>query len=88
MNDNTPIFSRCSVGKNRWFWVVYPFDDGAVGVSGFAASALAAEEQARLAGHERYGKVPWQAKAYHAAVTRCSEMSRRRAAQKTKTQGE
>jgi len=88
MSEIRPVFSRCSVGKKKWFWVIYPLDDGVVGVSGFAASAFEAEEQARLAGQERYGKVPWQIKAYHAAITRRSDMLRRRAVQKTETQGE
>ena len=24
MTEGQPIFSRCSLGKRRWFWVVYP----------------------------------------------------------------
>ena len=50
-NGISPYFSRCGVGGTKWFWVTWQdFDavvDRAVYSSGFASSALDAEEQAR-----------------------------------------
>lgn len=49
-SDTSPYFARCSTGKG-WYWVTWKdFEatvNGAVHSSGFAGSALDAEEQAR-----------------------------------------
>ena len=63
--NDCPLFSRCSIGKNKWFWVTYPSleaicnspIDEAVDNSGYATSAGEAEEQARAAIHSKYGQV-------------------------------
>ncbi len=50
-NDTQPLFSRCSLGKGRWFWVTYAsFDDlydHKPHSSGYSESSDAAERDAR-----------------------------------------
>jgi hypothetical protein len=51
MSEDRPIFSRCSLGKQRWFWVVYRswvalFEGEEALATGYAATALEAEQAA------------------------------------------
>ena len=94
MNDTElnygPLFSRCSVGKNRWFWVIYrDFDatcDTDVDDSGFAISAEEAERQARAAIHLKYGQVAVrQYPASYASGVHHREAIKRRAARRSPT---
>jgi hypothetical protein len=59
--NDCPLFSRCSIGKNKWFWVTYPsfaaICDRAVDDSGYATSASEAEEQARASLTARLGGI-------------------------------
>ena len=61
MSENRPIFSRCSVGKNKWFWVTYrdftAVCNGVVDAFGYAKSAEEAEEQARSSIVAKFGEV-------------------------------
>src|SRR5580704_1769972 len=48
---DTPIFSRCSLGKNRWFWVVYRsweamYEGEEALATGYALTAQEAEQAA------------------------------------------
>ena len=89
-NNNFRAFSRCSVGKNRWFWVIYE-DVGATGeriaeASGYASSPGAAEEQARTAIKSKYGQVAaWQRPAYYAVLAHRREVAKRRVNRKSST---
>ena len=52
MTEDQTIFSRCSLGKHRWFWVVYRswtaiLDGEEALATGYASSALTAEQHAR-----------------------------------------
>ena len=61
MSANGPVFSRCSVGKNKWFWVTYrdfeAFCNRVVDASGYAKSAEEAEGQARSSIVAKFGEV-------------------------------
>ncbi len=52
-NDTQPIFSRCSLGNGRWFWVAYAsFEDmceGNIHASGYSDTSDAAEAHAKTA---------------------------------------
>ncbi len=89
--NDCPLFSRCSIGKNKWFWVTYPsFEaicripiDEAVDDSGYTASAGEAEEQARAAIHSKYGQVAVsQYPTIYASRVHHRKAIRRRAARK------
>jgi hypothetical protein len=48
MNLDKPQFSRCSLGKGKWFWVTFSdWCHGIVNASGIAGTAADAEKQAR-----------------------------------------
>lgn len=90
-----PYFSRCAIGRNKWFWVTYPnFDaichspvDGAVEASGIATSAMEAEEQARAAIQEKHGDAaPKQLQTYFASGVHHRQTIRRRASQPNKAE--
>lgn len=54
MSEDRPIFSRCSLGKRRWFWVVYrswvAMVEGEEALAtGYASTAQEAEQAARTA---------------------------------------
>lgn len=74
--DRRPSFSRCSIGKNRWQWVVYrDLCDEEPLAAGIAESADAARNDAE----QRIGSVRdtenWAAKAYR---TKCLALERSR----------
>jgi hypothetical protein len=89
-DNNFRAFSRCSVGKNKWFWVIYK-DLGATGeriaeASGYTSSASEAEEQARAAIKSKYGQVAaWQRPAHYAALAYRREVAKRRVNRKSST---
>ena len=88
MSEERPCFSRCSVGKNKWFWVVWQNSavlyKGDADASGYATSASVAEEQARVAIQARYGQVmPRQMEAFRATLERRHEAIKRRASKKS-----
>jgi len=88
MNDNTPLFSRCSVGKSKWFWVTYEnfgaICDRIVDATGYAKSAKEAEEQARAAIHSRIGPSEVsQLQSYFASGVHHRAVVKRRAAKTT-----
>jgi hypothetical protein len=74
MNNKAIYYSRCVVGKGKWFWVTYLQEDCYQGNEPFAfgdaTSEEAAEDQAMASARERY---PNRAKA-----PGCTASSRRR----------
>jgi hypothetical protein len=90
MNANGPVFSRCSVGKNKWFWVTYrdfeAFCNSVVDASGYAKSAEEAEEQARASIHSKCGEVEVrQYSPHYASEHHRHQAIKRRAAKTTAT---
>jgi hypothetical protein len=85
------MFSRCVVGKNKWFWVAFTNADcdGGKEISGYATSARDAEKQARAAIQAEYGLPPtavvpvWRLPAYYAAGVHRGEAIKRRADQES-----
>lgn len=85
MNDNAAFYSRCSVGKNKWFWVTYENFEAicnrTVDSTGYAKSAEEAEEQAPAAIHSRIGPSEvLQLQSYFASGVRHRQAIKRRAA--------
>jgi hypothetical protein len=63
MRDDRPLFSRCSLGNGRWFWIVFPplpelFDGKPALATGYATSHEDAQAQALRAAP---GARPWAA---------------------------
>ena len=90
MNENGPVFSRCSVGKNKWFWVTYrDFEvlcNSVVDASGYAKSAEEAEEQAQASLRSKFGEVEVkQQSTYYASEHHRHQAIKRRAAKTTAT---
>ena len=88
MIDNKALFSRCSVGKNKWFWVTYrTFEqtcNRVVDASGYATSASDAEEQARAAIRSKYGESEVeQYPSYYAQGVHRHDAIKRRASKKS-----
>jgi len=88
LHNDGPLFSRCSIGKNKWFWVTYAsFEATCHGVaddSGYAASVTEAEQHALAAIHSKYGQVVVRHyPASYASGVRRREAIRRRAAQQS-----
>jgi hypothetical protein len=88
MDDNPPLLSRCSLGKNKWFWVTWR-DFGAicneqVDASGYATSASAAAQQARASIQSRFGQTSAeQLNTNFASVVHRREAIKRRASRKS-----
>lgn len=88
MSEERTHFSRCSVGKNKWFWVTYrTFEqtcNRAADASGYATSAGDAENRARAAIHSKYGEVQVeQYPSYYAQGVHRHDAIKRRASKKS-----
>jgi hypothetical protein len=88
---NRPYFSRCSLGKNKWFWVTYrtfgDHLDGVIHASGIAKTAIEAEEQARASILEQFGcDCPERVPAIYALHVHHRQVVKRRANKVSMTQ--